>query len=368
MDKVNSESTQNAGRLPFGLPGVNANKEVSNANYLWISYFYSYLNETGRAGFVMAASATDSSNKDRLIREQLARSGSVDVMLSVGNNFFYTKSLPCTLWFFDKGKPETRQDKVLFIDSRNYYTVVDRTLNEWSEWQMKNLNAIVWLYRGETAKYTALLDTYEQAIHDGIIKWVEQAGDLATMLSARHAAQITVASEQARQTNTTRQNGNWNTLYDTLATFRQVSDEAEGATIKHADALDKAAKSALAKEYGFKTYKAYEKRIEILAGLSAQMIEDCKMVIDEALWLTGKFGDGVYADVPGLCKQASRAEIENKNWSLTPGAYVGVQEPTVDDTDFTERMIAIHAELLTLQMEANELMKAISKNFTEMSL
>ncbi len=216
VDKVNSESTQNAGRLPFGLPGVNANKEVSNANYLWISYFYSYLNETGRAGFVMAASATDSSNKDRLIREQLVRGGGVDVMLSVGNNFFYTKSLPCTLWFFDKGKPEERQDKVLFIDSRNYYTVVDRTLNEWSEWQMKNLNAIVWLYRGETEKYTALLDTYEQAIHDGIQNWVEQAGELTALLPTQFAAMIDVASEQARKTDTTRQNGNWNSRYAAL--------------------------------------------------------------------------------------------------------------------------------------------------------
>ena len=106
VDKVNSESAQSAGRLPFGLPSVNKAKEVGNANYLWISYFYSYLNERGRAGFVMASSATDSSGKDKDIRQRLVESGHVDVMVSVGNNFFYTKSLPCSLWFFDKGKPE----------------------------------------------------------------------------------------------------------------------------------------------------------------------------------------------------------------------------------------------------------------------
>ena len=87
--------------------------------------------------------------RDNDIREKLIKTGHVDVMISVGNNFFYTKSLPCSLWFFDKGKAEKLKDKVLFIDARNYYTVVDRTLNEWSEWQLKNLNAIVWLYRGE---------------------------------------------------------------------------------------------------------------------------------------------------------------------------------------------------------------------------
>ena len=157
VDKVKSESCESAGRLPFGLPSVNKKKEFGNANYLWISYFYSYLNERGRAGFVMASSATDSQSKDKNIRENLIKTGCVDVMISVGNNFFYTKSLPCSLWFFDKAKNEAIRDKVLFIDARNYYTVVDRTLNEWSEWQLKNLNAIVWLYRGEVEKYKELI-------------------------------------------------------------------------------------------------------------------------------------------------------------------------------------------------------------------
>lgn len=137
VDKVKAEATQNAGRLPFGLPAINAAGEFSNANYLWISYFYVYLNEHGRAGFVMASSATDSQSKDKNIRENLIKTGHVDVMISVGNNFFYTKSLPCSLWFFDKGKQETLRNKVLFIDVRNYFTVVDRTLNEWSEWQLR---------------------------------------------------------------------------------------------------------------------------------------------------------------------------------------------------------------------------------------
>ena len=165
VDKVKSESCESAGRLPFGLPSVNKKKEFGNANYLWISYFYSYLNERGRAGFVMASSATDSQSKDKNIRENLIKTGCVDVMISVGNNFFYTKSLPCSLWFFDKAKNEAIRDKVLFIDARNYYTVVDRTLNEWSEWQLKNLNAIVWLYRGEVEKYKELINYYNKSIH-----------------------------------------------------------------------------------------------------------------------------------------------------------------------------------------------------------
>ena len=167
VDKVKAEAAQNAGRLPFGLPGVNKANEIGNANYLWISYFYAYLNETGRAGFVMASSATDSQGKDKDIREQLVKTGHVDVMISVGNNFFYTKSLPCSLWFFDKGKAEALKDKVLFIDARNYFTVVDRTLNEWSDWQLKNMNAIVWLYRGEIDKYQQLIEEYHSVLGEG---------------------------------------------------------------------------------------------------------------------------------------------------------------------------------------------------------
>ena len=217
VDKVKSETAQNAGRLPFGLPGVNKNKEIGNANYLWISYFHAYLNETGRAGFVMASSATDSQGKDKDIREKLIATGDVDVMLSVGNNFFYTKSLPCTLWFFDKAKREENKDKVLFIDARNYYTAVDRTLNEWSEWQMKNLNAIVWLYRGETDKYTALLKEYRAVLGDELT-FAERMDELTAEIQAlREEAKKAVEEAEKRakkkvHRNTTKRLPHWKTF------------------------------------------------------------------------------------------------------------------------------------------------------------
>ena len=117
VDKVKAEVCPERRSAALRAAAINKNKEFSNANYLWISYFYAYLNEHGRAGFVMASSATDSQGKDKNIREQLVQTGHVDVMVSVGNNFFYTKSLPCSLWFFDKGKKEELRDKVLFIDA-----------------------------------------------------------------------------------------------------------------------------------------------------------------------------------------------------------------------------------------------------------
>ncbi len=312
VDKVKAESTSSAGRLPFGLPGINKNKEIGNANYLWISYFYAYLNDTGRAGFVMASSATDSSQaRDKSIREHLIQTGHVDVMMSVGNNFFYTKSLPCSLWFFDKGKPEALLDKVLFIDARNYYTVVDRTLNEWTEWQIKNLTAIVWLYRGEVEHYHQLLADYRAALG-----------------SDKPFAEI--------QTD----------LEEQLAWKRAEAKEA----VENATRRDKKAVQA-----------QYNGEISAL--------EDKLAVAKDTVWLYEKFGEGVYQDVPGLCKIESRDVILNeKGASLTPGAYVGVAPVEDDGVDFKTRMAEIHRELLTLQEESNRLMETISKNLEEMGV
>ena len=368
VDKVKSETAQNAGRLPFGLPSVNKNKEIGNANYLWISYFHAYLNETGRAGFVMASSATDSQGKDRDIREKLVGTGDVDVMLSVGNNFFYTKSLPCTLWFFDKAKVEENKDKVLFIDARNYYTVVDRTLNEWSEWQMKNLNAIVWLYRDGVEKYQKLLEEYLVAICEKVQIAINQAEDLAKMLPERFSSDIEIACRTVRSVTKNITIGNLDELKGALDALRYATDHSEGDTIKYADSVSKDDKKQIADDFGFKTYREYEKSIEIKASLSAQYVEDVNLVIKEAQWLTEKFGEGEYRDVLGLCKLVDRDEIAEKGYSLTPGAYVGVAPVEDDGVDFAERMTEIHNELLILQAESNELMNTISKNMKEMGL
>ncbi len=156
-----------AGRLPFGLPGTNAKTgAISNANSLWIQYFYAYLNDTGRAGFVMASSASDAGNKDRDIREHLVKTGHVDVMMAIGNKFFYTRSLPCTLWFFDKGKPQDLQDQVLMIDARNVYHVVSARSHVFTDEQLANLNAIVWLYRSEREKFIALVARYQRLVDE----------------------------------------------------------------------------------------------------------------------------------------------------------------------------------------------------------
>ncbi len=321
VDKVKSESASSAGRLPFGLPSVNAKKEIGNGNYLWISYFYSYLNPTGRAGFVMASSATDSQGKDKDIREQLVKTGGVDCMVSVGNNFFYTKSLPCSIWFFDKGKTDAIRDKVLFIDARNYYTVVDRTLNEWTEWQLRNLNAIVWLYRGEVEKYTALLAQYKTAIEQ----------------MATEAGVPTLG------------NSSFDQYAQTLTAHIKDEQQLAKAEVETADRKDKK-----------KTQIHWDSKIANAEALLS--------IAKEAHWLVEKFGDGEYQDILGLCKVATQAEIEEKNYSLTPGAYVGVAPVEDDGVNFSERMAEMHQELLSLQAQSNELMDTITDNFKDLGL
>lgn len=211
------------------------------------------------------------------------------------------------------------KNKVLFIDARNYYTVVDRTLNEWSEWQLKNLNAIVWLYRGENEKYTALFYEYKNALGSDKL-FDEQVHDLTERL-------------------------------------KELRAEAKTAV----EAADKREKKKFQTEY--------DDRISELA--------ERLTIAKEANWLYEKFGEGEYHDILGLCKVAYTTNdaqyddkdgisIEEKGWSLTPGAYVGVAPVEDDGVDFEERMTEIHRELLALQAESNNLMNTISQNMKEM--
>jgi type I restriction enzyme M protein len=170
-------------RLPFGLP------KSDNANYMWMQYFYSYLNKTGRAGFVMASSATDAGHSEKLIRQQLIESGAVDCIVSVGNNFFYTRSLPCHVWFYDKGKSKLKPvtssavenktgklngpNTILMIDARNVFRKVTTTISDFSEEQLEGLTAIMKLYRGEKPTHSLSNGWFNERFSDGKYQDIE---------------------------------------------------------------------------------------------------------------------------------------------------------------------------------------------------
>ncbi len=237
VDRIDKERLKDDRRFPFGLP------RTDNGNYLWIQLFYSSLNETGRAGFVMANSASDARGSEMDIRRDLIEASAVDVMVAVGSNFFYTVTLPCTLWFFDRGKRKGfRASTVLFIDARHLFRQIDRAHRDWTPAQIEFLANIVRLYRGEAV----------ENLHDS-------------------------------------------------------------------------------------------------AGLVGE-----------------HFPDGHYTDIAGLCKIATKEEIEAQGWSLNPGRYVGVTARVEDDFDFRERLEELNEELETLNIEARELEERIAENVVKL--
>src|SRR5213593_4807449 len=211
VDLVDAERIKGDPRLPFGLPGVNKQKKVGNGNYLWISYFWSYLNDKGRAGFVMSSQASSAGHGEKEVRRKIVETGDVDVMISIRSNFFYTRSVPCELWHFDRAKPAERKGKVLMLDARNVYRKVTRKIYDFSPEQMRNLAAIVWLYRGQRKRFLGLVKGY-----------------LGRVCAESAAVPMTLASFET-----------------TLADLRGRFDALAKAVSKHAD-LDGARKQALA--------------------------------------------------------------------------------------------------------------------------
>ncbi len=235
VDRVDKgrDFVQEDPRLPFGLP------RNDNANYLWIQYFYSYLNERGRAGFVMASSAADAGHSERELRQKLIESGAVDIIISIGNNFFYTRSLPCHLWFLDKNKHPDNEDYVLMIDARNTFRKVNRTLNDFSPDHLHRFETTVKLYRQE----------------------------------------------------------------------------------------------------------------EVNMGNSE--------------WLKEHFPDSAYQNIEGFCKKVSRAKLEENDWSLNPGRYVGVSLEVEEDYDFQSKLSEINSQLIKLNEESINLSNNITSNINE---
>jgi type I restriction enzyme M protein len=233
---VDKEKIKDDPRFRLGLPNTDI------ANYLWIQVFYHALNARGRAGFVMANSAADARGSELEIRKKLLQSGAVDVIVSVGPNFFYTVTLPATLWFFDRGKSEALKDKVLFLDARHIFRQIDRAHREFTSEQVEFLGDIVRLHRGKEPEFDR-----------GTEKMLKE-------------------------------------------TFPKLK----------------------------------------------------------------------YVDVLGLCKVATRKEIEAQGWSLNPGRYVGVADAAPDDFVFMERLEELTEELEVLNGEGRQLEERIAANVSRL--
>jgi type I restriction-modification system DNA methylase subunit/very-short-patch-repair endonuclease len=592
VDMVDSEKVKDDRRLPFGLPGVNKGKKVSNGNYLWISYFHSYLKPTGRAGFVMSSQASSAGHGEAEVRRKLIETGDVDAMVSIRSNFFYTRTVPCELWFIDRNKPDqpsplaplpegegnekthyrggydftgliersralrqkqtpaeevlwelvrdrrflgvkfrrqhqfgdyildfycaeqklaieldgpiheshakrdhkrdafltaqgvkvlripnrallddtgatlasiasqispplplgegrgegkssgpmNTRDHVLMIDARNIYRKVTRKIYDFSPEQLKNVTAVVWLYRGENARFARLaFDYFGETVrgaavtHHAAYGWCT-TGDgekrLARLVDAlRHFVRQANLADEIRNADSTPQACDaLRQIMEQLDTqqldLRQQADRLYDAIEKlrakpHKRPLDldkdtpKAIVHALVKDgppletlegqiadfrsaveafnklvrqgadiaersLGAKRTEAWRKTFEMPSALddmqcAEERLRDAHHLLRTNLrhfhWLTQRFPDAAFRDVPGLCRAVTRAEIAAADWSLTPGRYVGVAAAEVDeDFDFEQTIRDIHVELADLNAEATALSAQIQASFEGLAL
>jgi type I restriction enzyme M protein len=408
VDMVDAEKVKDDRRLPFGLPGVNKSKKVSNGNYLWISYFDSYLNGNGRAGFVMSSQASSAGHGEADVRRKIVETGDVDVMISIRSNFFYTRTVPCELWHFDKGKPAERRDSVLMLDARNVYRKVTRKIYDFSPEQLQNLTAIVWLYRSQSDRFLALVQTYlDRTIHEAsaiansadafraayvalvdsaapFIETLPYESPLRALIRERDNA-VKRCSESFEQW-TARVAGDWMTPCEpTIAAQKSRQTELEPLAeacrdlIKDVDLVSKLAARVVdaAETDGAKSHDAWDGRamVRLEDELDAQrrkLVDQLKRTTyfeRQAHWLLTRFPDAAFVPVPGLCRVITRKDIEAADWSLTPGRYVGVAPPEVDeDFDFEQTIRDIHVELSDLNQQASALAVKIQENFNTLGI
>ncbi len=421
VDEIDADKVKNDPRLPFGLPGVNKKGKVSNGNYIWISYFYSYLNEKGRAGFVMSSQASSAGRDEAKVRKKLIETGDVDIMIAIRSNFFYTRTVPCELWFLNRAKPERHRDKVLMIDARNIYRKVTRKIYDFSSEQQQNILAIVWLYRGKTDRFLDLVAGYCRHMLDeaskcfatkdrygkkikpipdfiasidslkGILQpfldTLTENGPHAEVFREFEDAQATfqadvaafkkaiVGQQEAWKKHKTT-NGALKKAVDRLAPLADSSRDL----VKQADLLYK----LVCRLIETCENKCEAKKSEVWSGreitrarkaadearqLVVTQLKQVRYFHRQAHWLTERFPEAKLRDVEGLVKLVDRAEIEANDWSLTPGRYVGVApEEEDDDFDFEEALREIHVELEGLNAEAVKLAKKIKKNFEELGV
>jgi type I restriction enzyme M protein len=430
VDEVDAGKIKADRRLPFGLPGVNKGGKVSNGNYLWISYFYSYLNAKGRAGFVMSSQSSSAGGGEAAVRQALVETGHVDAMVDIRSNFFYTRTVPCQLWFLNKNKPKAHNNRVLMLDARHVYRKVTRKIYDFSPEQLANLTSIVWLYRGQSERFIALVQSHIQNCLDhawyAYVMEVEQDGKVLEVRPMNDCIEVLQKVEQAitpfykqrsveQRAHLKEFSSTLSVLNDDSAAFDKAIDKAvaqwEKGGFASAKPLNKLIEQGGMVEQLAETARDLIKQLDLACKLAVRLIEtaekelaakddenwDCKLISSgrdslkkqaeatraeaveqlkqlryfykQAHWLLSRFPDAELVDVAGLVKLVDIKEIKAKDWSLTPGRYVGVApEEEDEDFDFEETLRDIHVELQGLNEEAVALAEMIAQNFRELGV
>lgn len=386
-ETVEHKAHFNAYGLPKNKGKAKGDELIPNANYLWISLFTSALKPHGKAGLVMANSASDASGAELDIRRKLIEEGQISAMLTLSSNMFNTVTLPATLWFFqkqpdsepislyaeaqetlptevllaaepneayttketlpqgEKEKPHLLQGEgaggevlhgegqVLFVDARNIFTQITRKQRIFTDEQVQNIATIFRLQRGQTDRFRALVAQYETQAAD----YEQQAADFYPKVEAQQA----------------------------LVADLEATIEALQPTLANPDKKEREkAERELAKTERERNRE--QKELEALQATHADLLKQRDYYLQNRDWLTERFPDGTYRDVTGLCKLASLTEIAEQNYSLNPGRYVGVviEQDGLSAEEFTAEMQGYYAELESLNKQAHTLEQRIAAHFT----
>jgi type I restriction enzyme M protein len=386
VDDVSLSSVEKDKRFnTYGIPRnkskvkkAKAGKEtVPNANYLWINLFATSLKPKGRAALVMANSGSDARHSEADIRRTLIGKNLIYATLTLPSNMFYTVTLPATLWFFDKAKTD---DRILFIDSRNIFTQIDRAHREFSEEQIQNIAIISQLHKGRREKFVQLVDRY---FTSGMERLIESK----TRVEPISAQLLEVLDDEAGKQavgELVKQWANLNKLQTRYAQYRE-----KHASEKAVDQKNKAQhqlREAFDPFFGAlheglkqldKTVRQHEKQQAEQAkqdgkrGATDRKTRALKTALEELHrevkhaeifyqhihWLQERFPKAEYEGVTGLCKLASPAEVKEQEYSLNPGRYVGVviEEDGKTEEEFISELLGRRDELEKLTKQAHSL-------------
>ena len=400
---------------------------IPNANYLWINLFASALNKTGRAALVMPNSASDARNSEKDIRQRLIANGLISQMTSLPSNLFYTVTLPATLWFFDKQKANKQDTSILFIDARNVFRQIDRAHRELTEEHIQNLGIISRLQQGQTERYLQLIDDYFLQVQQSLPNIKQNYQSLSVALEdyikrfkdwAEHkqwnAEQQTLitefgfndllkeltlepidlfdASEQQALTAivNTKKTALNNTIQKQAAIACQSLIEQTRSSKKSVDKtmrqLEKlvqfADKNLKAKDD--KRWKAnklrdfknlhyflddFHEAINSAMPIQFKSIEKSAIYcLQQIEWLQERFPEAVYADVTGLCKLATLEEIQEQDYSLNSGRYVGVviEDDGMTEEEFANYLLNKNELLASLNLKSERLASLISNKLKQL--
>lgn len=394
VDDVNFKKVEKDKRFnTYGIPRNKGkqtkkdagNETVPNANYLWINLFATSLKPKGRAALVMANSASDARHSEADIRKKLIENNLIYGMLTLPSNMFWTVTLPATLWFFDKDKKDKR---ILFIDARNIFKQIDRAHREFSEEQIKNIGMISRLHKGRREEFIQLVDEYFAA---GMKQLAENAR-LIPELTERLLAALDDAEGQKAVKALTEQWQGWDKLQkayqaylakaDTKATI-EVRNKAQHKLQEGFEPFFAALHDGLKSLH--KVVRGYEKKAreengtrEIQKNLKAikdaletleDEVKEAEAYFGHVRWLQERFPKAEYEDVTGLCKLADMKDLEEQDFSLNPGRYVGVviEEDGKTEQEFIDEILSIHTELDMLNKDSDTLENVIAKNLKQMA-